>query len=450
MIRASIISLATFMKKLTIKATLYITAVIIIAFFLNPLAAASVSSQLVNVRYSSSKKCTRIVFDLSKATRFKKYLSDDQQSLFIELLNCDNAAQKDLITLKDSFIDQVKIDCKKNPCGLLIRISLEQPAGYKLFTLKPDITSPYRLVVDFSEPKSHPGEKPKSAGLGKSVSTEKSTGLGKSARREKSVATGKSGGMEEKDKKRIVVIDPGHGGVDPGAVNRDGTQEKDIVLQIARELKNYLEQRAPYIQVHLTRDGDYFIPLRNRIKIAQKYRADLFISIHTNASTKKEVHGASVFYISETGASDKASDLLAARENSSDLIAGVKLSEDKLVNTILIDLVQTYTINESIQVCNATLKGLLESGFQSQGIRCANFAVLKSPSIPSALLEVGYITNQHDEEKLLSKKIRQQIALNLAQSVMTYLPAGEEEEPMVSQSSETGHSKAKAVADTQL
>ena len=120
------------------------------------------------------------------------------------------------------------------------------------------------------------------------------------------------------------------------------------------------------------------------------------------------------------------------------------------MNTILIDLVQTYTINESIQVCNETLKGLLNTGFQSQGIRCANFAVLKSPSIPSALLEIGYITNLQDEEKLLSKKGQQQIVQQLAQSVMTYLAQGKEEEPVLSQSSGARHSKAKSVADTQL
>lgn len=419
MIQTSITSVATLMKELTLKAALFIGAAIIF-IFTSP-AAASTFSRLVNVRYSSSNGCTRIVFDLSKDTNFKNYLSDDQQSFFIELLDCDNISKKGSIPLKNSLVKQMKINSKEDPRGLLIRISLDQPADYKIFSLKPGLNGHHRLVVDFSESKkSRQEEKPKPSCL------------------------------EVKDKKRIVVIDPGHGGEDPGAVSCTGTKEKDIVLQIARDLKNDLEQKAPHIQVHLTRDGDYFIPLRNRIKIARQYRADLFISIHTNASIKKEVQGASVFYISETGASDKASDLLAARENSSDLIAGVKLSEDKLVNTILIDLVQTYTINESIQVCNATLKGLQNSGFQSQGIRCANFAVLKSPSIPSALLEIGYITNRQDEEKLLSKKFQQQIVQQLSESVMTYLAKGEKEEPVLSQSSGTRHGKTKSVADTKL
>ena len=420
---------ADFLKEFPVKASLRIAAMIIFIFFLTSPAAASVSPNLIDVRHSSSHGYTRLVFDLSKPARFKHYLSDDRQSLFIELLNCDNRENKDSISLKGSLVKQVNIKSKEAPRGLLIQVSLNQPADYKLFTLNPGLSRSYRLVVDFSgSEKKRQEEKSKPASIVK--------------KEEKKIAV--------TAKKKVLVIDPGHGGEDPGAVSCNGTKEKDIVLRIARDLKDYLEQKAPHIQVYLTRDGDYFIPLHNRIKIARKYGADLFISLHTNASKKKEVQGASVYYISETGASDKASDLLAARENSSDLIAGVKLSEDKLVNTILIDLVQTYTINESIQVCNATLKGLLSSGFQNQGIRCANFAVLKSPSFPSALLEIGYITNRQDEEKLLSKKGQQQIVQQLGESVMTYLANGEEEKPILSQSSGASHGKTKAIADTQL
>ncbi|MEW5804624.1 MAG: N-acetylmuramoyl-L-alanine amidase [bacterium] len=443
------------MKKHTSRAAPFSAAVIIFAFFLNCLASASASSRLVKVRYSSSKGYTRVVFDLSQAARFKHYFSDDRQSFFIELLDCENIIQKDSIALKHSLVRQVKIIDKNKPSGLLVQISLDHLADCKIFTLKPNQEMPHRLVADFFEQQKQQEqreqkkqqEQQKQQEPNQKVQQQEVPKQQESNQQVKEKPV--SATPEKKPKKRIVVIDPGHGGADPGAISRNGTKEKDIVLQIARDLKNYLEQKNPSIQIHLTRDGDYFIPLRKRITIAHKKKADLFISLHTNASTRKEVHGASVFYLSETGASDKASDLLAARENSSDLIAGVKLSEDKLVNTILIDLVQTYTINESVQICNATLQGLQDSGFQNQGIRCANFAVLKSPSIPSALLEIGYITNQKDEKKLLSREGRQHIVQQLATSVLTYLTRGEQEEPLLTQPS-AADSKEKAFANTQF
>jgi len=438
------------MEKITTRAAfgLFIAAIIIMImlppFYLQ--AATFPFSYLENVRYSSSKDCTRVVFDLSAATRFQDHLSDDQQSVFIMLEDCkDRGLKKTMMLNKSPLVKQVQINTHEKPrSSLIVQISLRQMADYKIFTLKPDLGKPHRIVMDFFEPKQSPKTMPKTAEAGPKLDeTEKNRSQGEKEIKEEPRAESKRppGSSEQAENtrqkdghkktggKKVIVIDPGHGGEDPGAISSSGTREKDIVLQLAREIKSYLNQNFPDIQVYLTRDGDYFIPLRKRILIAHQHQADLFISLHTNASRKPEVQGASVFYLSETGASDRASRLLAARENSSDLIAGVKFSKDKEVNTILIDLVQTYTTSESIRICQTALDSLEASGFHNKGVKCANFAVLKSPSIPSALLEIGYITNSQDEKKLTSRTDQQQIARQIARSAIDYLLGKEQEEP---------------------
>ncbi|MEW6379394.1 MAG: N-acetylmuramoyl-L-alanine amidase [bacterium] len=457
-----------YMKDVTVKTAFGFIVTVTLAFC-SLTAAASSPSYLKDVRYSSSPNgSTRVVLDLSQAISFTSQLADDQQSVFIVLKDCEDRSHKDAMMLKSPLVRQVRINNQEESRSLVVRISLNRMVDYKIFTLKPELDKPHRIVLDFFQPKDHqelqpkvtevePGDigakpggigaEPKVIGVEKNHEQGDNDGRGKGDRDIKQENIKREESNTRAGKKKVVVIDPGHGGEDPGAIGSNGTREKDVVLQLARELKSYLNQHFPEIQVHLTRDGDYFIPLRKRILIAHRHHADLFISLHANASRKKDVQGASVYYLSETSASDRASRLLAARENSSDLIAGVKLSKDKEVNTILIDLVQTYTTSESIRICNATLDGLHSSGFHNKGVKCANFAVLKSPSIPSALLEIGYITNRQDEKKLISQEFQRQIARQIGKSVWVCLMGGMHEEPTSPESPDV-HGKAKAEADT--
>ncbi|HOO51699.1 MAG TPA: N-acetylmuramoyl-L-alanine amidase [Alphaproteobacteria bacterium] len=221
--------------------------------------------------------------------------------------------------------------------------------------------------------------------------------------------------------KPLIIIDAGHGGQDPGARGANGMYEKTIVLAVAHELRRQLEDSGKY-RVKMTRESDVFIPLRGRVNFARKHKGDLFISLHADSIRDSSVTGASVYTLSDK-ASDKETAKLAERENKSDLIAGVDLShqEDDIAD-ILIDLAARDTMNQSKFLANTVV-----SGFQNDGLktlqtahRSAGFAVLKAMDIPSILVEMGYLTNRSEVERLSSPKHRQKIATAIKKSIDSY------------------------------
>lgn len=220
---------------------------------------------------------------------------------------------------------------------------------------------------------------------------------------------------------RVVVLDAGHGGVDPGTIGIGGTFEKDVTLAVVRELRHQLEASGRY-KVVLTRDRDIFVELRDRVALARAAGADLFISIHADSIRNRETRGASIYTLSET-ASDSEAAALAAKENRADIIAGVDLShENKEITSILIDLAQRESMNRS-----ATFAGLLvdELGKQSHVIpvkphRFAGFAVLKAPDIPSVLIELGYLSNASDEQLLTQARPRAKVAAAIRLAIDRY------------------------------
>lgn len=221
-------------------------------------------------------------------------------------------------------------------------------------------------------------------------------------------------------KKRIIVIDPGHGGVDPGAIGVSGIYEKHLTLAAAKALKGYLEETGRF-KVYLTRDRDIFIRLRGRIEKARERKADLFISLHADTIRNQKVRGLSLYTLSER-ASDKEAGALAERENKADLIAGIDLTNESAeVTNILIDLAQRETMNQS-----AKLAALLVDELKSRvkilrnPHRFAGFAVLKAPDIPSVLIELGFISNKDDERALRSKSHRRKLAQSIAGAVDRY------------------------------
>ena len=215
----------------------------------------------------------------------------------------------------------------------------------------------------------------------------------------------------------MIVIDPGHGGIDPGAVGRSGVFEKRLTFAAARELKRELSRGGRY-RVVLTRDGDTFLRLRDRFAAARRYRADLFVSLHADTIRNKNVRGLSVYTLSEK-ASDKEAAELAEQENKADLIAGVDLThEPSEVTNILIDLAQRETMNESARFARHLVDELRKvTKLLRNSHRFAGFAVLKAPDVPSVLIEMGFLSNSRDERRLLEPAYRARLAKAVRRAV---------------------------------
>lgn len=218
----------------------------------------------------------------------------------------------------------------------------------------------------------------------------------------------------------LIVIDPGHGGKDPGASGPAGTREKNVVLEIAKILQSKINQQ-PNMKAVLTRGNDTFIPLRERVLIARRQKADMFISIHADAGPAK-VDGASVYILSTSGASSEAARLLANAENQSDLIGGVKISDkDDAIASMLLDLSQEATIESSNALGNHILKNLSRhANLHKKQVERAGFAVLKAPDIPSVLVETGFISNPKEEKNLRNKGYQAKLADDILAGVKAY------------------------------
>jgi N-acetylmuramoyl-L-alanine amidase len=220
----------------------------------------------------------------------------------------------------------------------------------------------------------------------------------------------------------IVAIDAGHGGEDPGARGRGGTHEKDVTLAIARRLKARIDQEAGMRAV-LVRDGDYFIPLAQRVAKARRVQADLFVSIHADAWVRPDVRGSSVFALSERGATSAAARMLAQKENDADLIGGVNLGvKDPVLARTLLDLSQTATINDSLKLGKAVLGELGDvNALHKASVEQAGFAVLKAPDIPSILVETAFISNPEEERRLKDAGYQEKMASAILGGIKRYL-----------------------------
>ncbi len=229
------------------------------------------------------------------------------------------------------------------------------------------------------------------------------------------------------DERPTIVIDPGHGGVDPGARSIGGVDEKKIALAYARELKRQLEAGGRY-RVVLTRDKDIFIRLRDRVEFAERMEGDLFVSLHANNHNSTKIRGASVYTLSEK-ASDAEAEALAAKENKADIIAGIDLDDQtEVVSKILIDLAQRETMNLSKQFANELVPEMGKIGkLLGNPHRSAGFAVLKSATVPSILIEIGYLSNKTEERLLRSEKHRIKISRAIGAAIEAYFePLAEE------------------------
>lgn len=220
----------------------------------------------------------------------------------------------------------------------------------------------------------------------------------------------------------VVILDPGHGGIDPGTASADGVTEKEVVLAFAKTLRQKLEAKGDY-QVYLTREGDTFLALRERVEFAQSKGANLFVSIHADSFPKhaNEASGATVYTLSERASDDEAKEL-AAKENFSDAIAGVELptDRDEVVANILIDLAQRETQNRSIVFARSVVGEMSAAELHRKSLKSAGFRVLKSPDVPSVLLELGFLSNPDDEKRLTSETWRAAMAEKVGAAIDAY------------------------------
>jgi len=227
----------------------------------------------------------------------------------------------------------------------------------------------------------------------------------------------------------MIAIDAGHGGEDPGARGASGSLEKHVTLKVAKKLKEKIDAE-PYMRAHLTRDGDYFIPLHERVNKARGVKADLLVSVHADAFLRPEARGSSVFALSENGATSAAARWLAKRENDADLIGGVNIDvKDQYLKRTLIDLSQTATINDSLRLANYVLKEISEvNTLHKREVEQAGFAVLKAPDIPSILVETAFISNPEEEKRLNDDAYQDKLADAILTGIKAYFnkhpPAG--------------------------
>ena len=229
-----------------------------------------------------------------------------------------------------------------------------------------------------------------------------------------------------------VIIDAGHGGEDPGAIGKGGTREKDINLQISKKLKALIDKESGMKAV-LIRDGDYFVPLAARVKKARKIKANIFISIHADAFTRRSVRGSSIFALSEKGATSAFAKLIANKENESDLIGGVSIDDkDPLLAKTLLDLSQSATVDDSIQLGNHVLKKVKRvNRLHKKHVEQAGFAVLKAPDIPSILIETAFLSNPTEEKNLNSKAFQNKLVKSIFKGIKSYLKT----KPLINSSS---------------
>jgi len=419
-----------------------VLSVIILCLLLVPAISAVASAQpelsINSVRIGSHPDKTRMVVEVSKATDFKAFTSNDPYRLTISL---PPFAWRAALGPAASGPGIKAIRPRTNGQGKAeIVLDLHREAQVqKAFLLPAQGPYPNRIVVDFAfgskrttsvsspysgttvKPLQLPPEKTEDMSAvkkdwGKSAPPNTSDSALDLARADIPAMI-----APIKGKKPLIVIDPGHGGQDPGAIGANGTKEKDVTLAAAKELKKQLEETGRY-RVHLTRTSDIFIKLQDRVKIARTKEADMFISLHADSIDKPGVRGASIYTLSNK-ASDEQTEKLAARENRADLIAGVDLShEDKDVANILIDLAMRDTMNQSKFFANIMVKQASNGGIDllERPHRFAGFAVLKAPDIPSVLIEMGFMSNKQEVSQLTSPAYRRKMAAAIAASIDRY------------------------------
>ncbi|MGD9787964.1 MAG: N-acetylmuramoyl-L-alanine amidase [Sulfuricellaceae bacterium] len=386
---------------------------------------------ILAVRIWPAEDYTRVTLESDSPIKFKQFLVKNPERLVIDLedveLNSVLKGVADKLTVSDPYIEKFRAGLFK-PGVVRMVLDLKVAVKPSVFTLKPVGQYGNRLVLDLYP--EHPAD-PLMA-LVKNPG-EEAGGSPEAARKQADAEPARSeedkpaDAKPAKSKKPVVdrlvtiAIDAGHGGEDPGAIGAHGTREKDVTLAIARRLKARIDD-TPGMRCFLTRDGDYFVPLGQRVVKARKVQADLFVSVHADAFMTPAASGSSVFALSDHGATSVAARWLAKKENEADLIGGVNLDvKDPYLARTLLDLSQTATINDSLKLGKAVLNELGGINRLHKGeVEQAGFAVLKAPDIPSILVETAFISNPEEERRLRDDAYQDKMANAIVSGIQRY------------------------------
>ena len=415
------------------------------------LAHAAVTSPIRAARVWPANEYTRVTFESAAAFKYQHFFVKDPERLVLDLENVELGDALKTLAAKvgndDPYVKSVRVGINR-PNVVRVVLELRVEVLPQVFAVPPVGDIGHRLMLDI-----YPA-KPSDAML--ALLNEDTAAFGRGELRDGPAAVaGKpadpdkpSGATLTTDKPTpsespkdpgkkpeapaviagkksprpfVVVLDPGHGGEDPGAIGRRGTMEKDVVLIISRLLKGKLDSDTRF-RVALTRDADYFVPLHQRVQRARRLKADLFISVHADAFIYPQANGSSVFALSERGATSTAAKWIASKENDADLIGGININtRDQGLARILLDLSTTAQINDSLKVGRYVLSELGEvNRLHKPVVEQAGFAVLKAPDIPSILIETAFISNPEEERKLRDSTYQAKMADAIADGVRTY------------------------------
>lgn len=381
-------------------------------------AGLAASSHIVAVRIWPSSTYSRVTLESSAPLKYKQFALSHPERVVIDIENLHlNHVLKgvgNLVRDDDPYIRNARVG-QFDANTVRVVLELKRNVSPRTFTLAPVAGIKNRLVIDLYPSQDHSEDDPLLALL-------KDYNQGDLQRSQPSQAPlpGKAG----RDRPVIIMIDPGHGGEDPGAHGKYNTREKDIVLKIGRRLKALIE-KEPNMKAYMTRNEDVFIPLRVRVAKARKQRADLFISIHADAFTSRAARGSSVFALSTKGATSAAARFLARTQNESDLIGGVSMSGDPYLDHTIFDMAQRQTIHDSLKFGKEVLNHMGKiNHLHKRSVDQAGFAVLKAPDIPSILVETAFISNVAEERKLRTARYQQQVAEAIFTGIKAYFAKG--------------------------
>lgn len=405
---------------------------LISALLLLALSGQAAALEVLNLRVWPAPDNTRVVFDLSAPAEYDLFTIDNPYRVVIDMKGARVATMLPQPGANSRLLRGVRYGSRADQ-GIRIVFDVSKHVVVRSSLLRPNDKYGHRLLIELadeggpavpmaSQPMANqtPSNDPLARGLPANrapFAVTDNVEITPSPATKRPDISPTSG----RDRNIVVAVDAGHGGEDPGASGRHGTREKDITLSIARRLAEEIN-RQEGMRAVLIRDGDYFIPLRKRIEKARQHRADMFVSVHADAYRNPNVAGSSVYVLSQRGASNEAARWLADQENASDYIGGVTWNDkDSMLRSVLLDLSQTASIEASVNVAREVLDRLERVGaVRKQQVQHAGFVVLKSPDIPSILVETAYLTNPAEEKKLRSPSHQKLLARAITAGIRRY------------------------------
>ncbi|MEQ1543772.1 MAG: N-acetylmuramoyl-L-alanine amidase [Methyloglobulus sp.] len=372
-----------------------------------------------SVRYASETGRAKVIFEVTSSPKHRVFVLDNPSRLVIDVKNTQADQGLGQPSASHPLFAHVRA-AAKNDSDLRIVIDLKQAITAKSHKLATNNSDNQHLVIDLLN-KNSGNSVDKVKKTSEKLAYSKPSNLDEQTETTTKTSNSRSKHAVNKKQRFVIAIDAGHGGDDPGARGPNGTHEKQVTLAIAKKLEALINAQ-PGMKAKMVRKGDYYVGLRERIKIARLAKADLFISIHADAFQNAEVKGASVFTLSRNGASNEAARWLANSENAREKVGGVNLDDkEDVLASVLLDLSQTATQQASVSLAGNVLKNFQNIGsLHYSTVQKAGFVVLKSPDVPSILVETAFISNPSDELNLLSARYQTKMANAIFNGVLNY------------------------------